>query len=136
MDEADKGRLEFAGFLPDLEADRCTFRQVVEPDITYIAASKRVDLPVRKKRSGASVAPELRNGARHTLWPTCFRRRRRVCTLAAMSPAATSSPLIALALVNSSIERSRDPKVIRCEVLTRVLRAVLVGVGHGHVWSV
>jgi hypothetical protein len=70
MDWANKGRLEFAGLLLDLEGHRCTFRQVVEPDVAYIAASKRVGLPVfSKERSGASVAPELCNGTRQTESP-------------------------------------------------------------------
>src|SRR5262249_40440958 len=34
-----------------------------------------------------------------------------------------------------AVERSRDPRVIRCEVLTCVLRAVFVGVGRGHLPS-
>jgi hypothetical protein len=73
MDWANKGCLEFAGLVLDLEGHRCTFRQVVEPDVAYIAASKRVGLPVfSKERSGASVALELRNGARHTLMADLF----------------------------------------------------------------
>jgi hypothetical protein len=110
MDWANKGCVEFAGLLLDLEGHRCTFRQVVEPDVAYIAASKRVGLPVfSKERSGASVAPELRNGARHTLMADLFQEMPKVCTLAAMAPAATSSPLIALALVN----KLSSPRVIR-----------------------
>ena len=100
MDQANKSRLKFARLL-HLEGHRCTFRQVVEPDVAYIAASKRIRLSVlSKERSGAPVSPELRNGASHTLWPTCFRDSRKVGTLAVMSSAATLSPLIALALVN------------------------------------
>ena len=66
-----KSHLKFARLLLHLEGHRCTFRQIVEPAIAYIAASKRVGLPVlSKERSGAPVAPELCNRASHTLWLT------------------------------------------------------------------
>jgi hypothetical protein len=57
-----------------------------------------------------------------------------VCTRAAMSSAAISSPMI-VGADQQTVERARDPKIVPSEILASFLDAFFVGVGGDHIPS-